>query len=492
MCAGRNPGHGVDDRSPAREVARLRAGARVDAGMRTAALLAVGLGFAAVPAAASAAPPWSAPQTVPGSTMANPFTVGLSLGNAERGALGFTSTFPPTIGCTQIASVAGAGRGAPGRPRSLEPYDLAAPPAAYANTRAILLQRRTLDSTCRSSRLVVSFASLPGSLGTRRTLDDRVNLRHAAVAVNARGQAAVVWTEDKGYRGRRANNDRLYLALRPAGGTFGSPSVLVGSGKLSGVSVAYGASGDLLVAFERQAIDARGMPGPRRVQARFRRAGHGFGALTDLGPEQGVTQIVTAITPGGRGYVAWGTQDGGIEANDPFNVWAAGKAAGTHSFRRAAHLFSGKGSDVDRSEGRLGLAMNGENAVLAFSGLADAGPPLGTIRPVLVSDTDANATFRPPVALAGANGAVGGVVTQPDATATIVWTQIVPGAAAEATGVLAATRPPGASFSPFPELVAPLPAQPIPIAAVAVPARGGRVQAAWLERGVGVRVSRRG
>ena len=86
---------------------------------------------------------------VPGPAGDNPFTTAISLGNADRGALGFTSTVPPATGCTQIASVAGVGRGAPGRARSLKPYDLAAPPVAYANTRAILVQRRTLDATCR-------------------------------------------------------------------------------------------------------------------------------------------------------------------------------------------------------------------------------------------------------------------------------------------------------------------------------------------------------
>lgn len=457
--------------------------------MRRSGLIALALAAAgALAPAATAAPPWSAPETVPRSAAANPFTIGLSLGNVERGALGFTSIVPPRTGCTQIASVAGVGRGAPGRPRSLAPYDLAAPPVAYANIHAILLQRRTLDSRCRSSRLAVSFASLPGPLGKRRILADGLDLTDGAVAINARGQAAAVWTEDKGYRGRRANNDRLYLALRPAGGRFGRPSVLVGSGKLSGVSVAYGPAGDLLVAFERRAIDARGRTGPRRVGARFRRAGHSFGARADLGPHQGVTDLVTAVTAGGRGYVAWGTQDGGIEANDPFNVYAATKPAGPRAFRAAVHLFGGRGASIDRPQGRLGLATSAEAGLLAFSGLADGGPGVGTIRPVLVSDTGAGGTFRPPERVEGAGGVTGGVAIGRDGAATLVWTQMRN--SEEAAGVVAATRPPGGRFAL--ELVSPLPALPVPVPAVAVPAREGRVQAAWFERGVGVRVSRRG
>lgn len=428
---------------------------------------------------------------MPGSARANPFTIAISLGDAQRGALGFTSTAPPSTGCTQIASVAGVGRGAPGSPRTLTPYDLAAPPVAYANTRAILVQRRTLNASCSSSRLAVSFASLPGAIGTRRILDSSVRLRHAAVAANARGQAAIAWTEDKGYRGRRANPDRLYLSLRPAGGRFGRPSVIVGSGKLAGVSVAYGAGGDLLVAFERKAIDRAGRPGPRRVQARFRRAGHGFGAIADLGPEQGVTDLVTAVTPRGRGYVAWGTQDGGIGANDPFNVYGATKPAGPRRFSGTTSLFRGQARN-DRPEGRLGLATSGEDGLLAFNGVGDGGPEVGTVRPVLVSTTGGDGAFGQPALIAGGNGVVGGVAVQPDGTATIVWTARAPGPEGEATAVLSATRPPGGAFPPTAELVAGLPATPAPLPTVAAPRRGGVVQAAWYVRGLGIRISRRG
>ena len=138
------------------------------------ATLALASAFAAAAPAASAAPPWSVPGTVPGSQMANPFTIAMSLGNGDRGALGYTSSVPPASGCTQIASVAGVGNGAPGSPRSLSPYDLAAPPVAYANIHSILVQRRTLDARCTTSRLAVSFASLPGTIGTRRILDESV------------------------------------------------------------------------------------------------------------------------------------------------------------------------------------------------------------------------------------------------------------------------------------------------------------------------------
>ena len=179
----------------------------------------------AVPAAANAAPPWTEPLTVPGSQQANPFSVGLSLGLGERGTLGFAiNPQPLLVNSPQTGAVSGVGRGAPGNPRSLAPYDLAAPPAAYANIRSILALQRTLDRDRGIARVAVSLASLPGAdRRAPRVLDSSVKLRDVAVAANNDGAAAIVWAEDKGFSGRRANNDRLYLSLRPRGGRFGTP-----------------------------------------------------------------------------------------------------------------------------------------------------------------------------------------------------------------------------------------------------------------------------
>jgi len=449
----------------------------------------------AVPAAANAAPPWTPPLTVPGSQQANPFSVGLSLGLAERGALGFAINPQPfLLNSPQTGAVAGVGRGAPGTPRSLAPYDLAAPPAAYGNIRSVLALARTLDRDRGIARVAVSLASLPGAIGERRVLDSSVKLRDVAVAANSDGEAAIVWTEDKGFSGRRANNDRLYLSLRPRGGRFGRPSVLVGSGKLSNVSVAYGINGHLLVAFERQAIGSSGTPGPRRVQARFRRARGSFGPIDDLGAEQGVTEIVTAVAANGRAYVAWGTQDAGIEANEPFEVHAATRASSAGRFRDAVALFRGRGRSVDRPRGRLSIALDrsGADGVLAFNGLADGGPVLGTLHPVLVSSTGRTGNFQTPVAVGGANGAAGGLAVNPGGQATVVWTGLTAPFGEQATGVFASTRPPGGAFPATPEVVSAVAPAASSIAAVALPAAGGEVQAAWYEGpGTGIRISRR-
>jgi hypothetical protein len=449
----------------------------------------------AAPVAASAAAPWSEPLTVPDSQAASPFTVGLSVGTSDRGALGFSNNaHPELLGSPQTGAIAGVGHGAPGVPHTLSPYDLAAAPVAYGAIHAVVLQQRFTHRGPGIHRLAVSLASLPGQSGTRRVLDSSVKLLHAAAAANPAGQAAVAWTEDRGYSGRRANNDRLYLSTRRPGGSFGKSAVLVGSGKLSSVSVAYGPNGHLLVAFERQAIGRDGRPGPRRVQARFRRVGRGFGPITDLGPEQGVTDLTTAVATNGRAYVAWGTQDGGIEANDPFNVYAATKPAGPGRFRRAVHLFSGRGRSVDRPRGRLSIAIDrsGADAMLAFTGVGDGGAAVGSIQPVLASRSGGDGTFQAPRAVPLANGAVGGIAVEPGGRATVVWTGLKPGSADESTGVFAATAPPGGVFGALPEVVSATPPAPTSIPSVALPAGGGEVQAAWYEqKATGIRFSRR-
>ena len=374
--------------------------------MRQLALLSLVTAVLAAPSAASAAAPWSAPQPVPGSQAASPFTVGLSLGRGDRGVVGLSvNPTPELVGSPQYGAIAGYALGGPQPARSLGPYDLAAPPVAYGESRAIVAQQRILSREPDVARLAVSLASPPASLGSRQILDDSVKLRDVALAANADGEAAIAWTEDKGYRGRRANNDRLYLSVRKIGGRFGKPSVLVGSGKLADVSVAYGPNGHLLVAFERQAIDRAGQPGPRRVQARYRPARQGFGPIDDLGIERGVTDIVSAVAANGRAYVAWRTQDGGIEANRPLEVWAATKPASARRFRAAIAVHRGDRS-IERPRGRLNIAIDrsGADAAIAFTGVGVPRPGTGVLMPVLVSSPAATAASGCPSSPAAATG----------------------------------------------------------------------------------------
>jgi hypothetical protein len=82
---------------------------------RTTTLVLVTLAAAcAAPAAAHAAPPWSAPQTVPGSSAAAVLGPSLDFGRTSGGILGwFTSRQPFVLGVQPTGRVTGLRAGAP-------------------------------------------------------------------------------------------------------------------------------------------------------------------------------------------------------------------------------------------------------------------------------------------------------------------------------------------------------------------------------------------
>jgi hypothetical protein len=198
-----------------------------------------------------------------------------------------------------------------------------------------------------------------------------------------------------------ALNDRLWISTRRAGGSFGRPTVVVGSGRLTDVDVAIGATGDVLVALTRAPIVSGRERRPRSVAVRYRRAGHGFGQIQTIGPNEGFADIATAIAANGRGYVAYGTQDLGEEANEPFQVYAAVKPAGPNRFRDAVQLDGGGG--LERSPGNVSIAVaQNADATVAWSGVRVAGsvPNLRFSFPVALDP----ATAQPVVAFSGAGG----------------------------------------------------------------------------------------
>jgi hypothetical protein len=270
----------------------------------------------------------------------------------------------------------------------------------------------------------------------------------ADLAVNDRGEAVAVWVEANGTsRTGRALNDRLWVSVRRARGAFSRPTVLVGSGRLDSVDAAVGANGDILVAFTRAPIVRGRETRPRTVSVRYRRAGHGFGSVQTVGPNQGFADIATAIASNGRGYVAWGTQDLGEEANQPFRVYAGVKPAGPDRFREPTVLDDG-GGGIERPIGRVTIAVaaNAE-ATVAWSGVrvTRTANDLRVLYPVLSASTGAGARFGATRPVAGGNGATGGVAVSPAGGATVVWTAMRPGLFDQPSGVLAARRASGAA-----------------------------------------------
>jgi hypothetical protein len=401
-----------------------------------------------LPAGALAAPPWSAAQNVPGSAGAAVLAPSLDFARGSAGIVGWGTSAAPFTGAPVMGRAVGLRGATPaGAPDDLSPYGLAAPVQAYAATRTVALLQRAVGA--RAQRVSVAFGSVDGTLGTPRILQSSVapRIADADLAVNDRGDAIAAWIQARDTTSTGvALNDRLWISTRRAGGSFSRPTVLVGSGRLTSVDVAVGADGDLLVAFTRAPIVSGHERRPRSVAVRYRRAGHGFGSIQTIGPNEGFADIATAIASNGRGYVAYGTQDLGEEADQPFQVYTAVKPAGPNRFRAAVQLDDGA-NGLERPVGNVSIAVApNADATVAWSGVRiQSGPRRPIFYPVLAATTGAGARFGAAQSVADGNGAVGGVTVSPAGTATVVWTAMRPGVVGQPTGVLAAQRAAGAT-----------------------------------------------
>jgi hypothetical protein len=154
--------------------------------------------------------------------------------------------------------------------------------------------------------------------------------------------------------------------------------------------------------------------GARRLGAH-----HRFGAIQTVGPDAGFADIATAIANNGRGYVAWGTQDLGEEANQPFRVYAAVKPAGSTAVRPGVQLDDG-GGGLERPVGDVSIAVApNADAAVAWSGVRTSRSTTGDLQvfyPVFAAGSGAGARFGAAQPVAGGNGAVGGVTVSGSAS----------------------------------------------------------------------------
>ena len=306
------------------------------------ALLAIVSAVAAPPSAASAAAPWSAPQPVPGSQQANPFTVGISLGRGERGVIGFSVNPTPQLSPARRPARSPATRSAARSPRSrwrrtTSPH----PPVAYGNTRSIVVQRAHARPRAHGiARSRSASRRCPRRSARGRILDAAVKLRDVARRrQRRRRRRRSPGPRTRATRGRRANNDRLYL--------------VAAQGRRP-VRQAVGARRQRQAGRRQRRVRHRRPPrrrvrapgdrprgGPARGACRRAIAASAARLRADRRPRRRARRHEHRdgrSTADGRAYVAWGTQDGGIEANDPYEVYAATKAAGRQPLprRRAA------------------------------------------------------------------------------------------------------------------------------------------------------------
>jgi hypothetical protein len=293
--------------------------------------------------------------------------------------------------------------------------------AGFAQTRAIALTDRAIGpANVGRTRLQVAFGRTSGAFDAPRTLADGPRLDRPVLAVNAGGDAAVAYFQNRG-----ATNDRVMVSLRRAGGSFGTP-FQVGHGAIRSVAIAVGPRGDILVAW-----DARGT-----IQARYQPSFKaGFEPIETIASEPTYfAQIHAAVTDVGRCYLAWSAQflsEGG--SRGPVFNEVAVRPSG-HRFRPAQLL---ERDDETRSQEPIALATNGRDATVAWTGFDGANAR------VRVASTDPSARFGAPqdVSPAGRDGVVSDLAGA-GGTLVVAWDN----GTFDANQVFAAIATQGAAF----------------------------------------------
>lgn len=326
-------------------------------------------------------------------------------------------------------------------------------PVTYGRSRAVLGQLF-------ADRVAVRFGSASGSFGPLRTLAFGRKLRRPVIAGNARGDVAVAWFHDRG-----TANDRVYVSIRRAGGRFARP-VRLEQGRIRSVSVAVGARGDVLVAW-----DAAGV-----VRARMRKAGRrGFDREDTIRSEEAFSaRLQTAVASNGRAYVGWTSQhltEGGPAGSVIHQV--AVRPAGNGTRFRDAQLLEIGGATAGPL--KMGVDSRGK-ATVAWTG-HDEGKPFDSIN---FAVTDARGVFRrrPGGSDPASDALLGDLAVAPSGAALAVW--VIPASDAGDGQVVAAFRPAGAAAFGSPEAVTAPEQARVPSAAF--DPRSGRPLVIWSNR----------
>ena len=455
----------------------------------------------ALAAPASAAAPWSAPADlgppadyVEAPTLAfAPAGTGLA-GWLVRAQPADAGGLPGAIdvnyrgdndGYTSRIAAIGAG-GALGAPRVLQGIDVAGP-ALDAAGRGVVLRSQILASdpdARRRQRVTWATVSAQGAVGRAHPLLTATLTDPPSLAVDARGDAVAAWSEYVAPKSRRAlwGSFRVRAAFRRAGHGFGRPMTLFVTQALDyehngAVTAAIGRDGRALVAF----ADARENPGrDRRAVYAWRRGDRGrFGPTMKVGPQHGFADVAATVTDSGRAVVAWGTQDGGEEANMPWVVYAA--SLGPHASKFGALQTLDPGGAVERPFGGVAPASAPAGRVTVAWSAVRGGGPAGIAFPVMTATSDATGRFGPAQTVAP-SGAVGGVAVRRDGTAIVTWATAR--GIQQTTQAMAAIRAAGATAFGAPEAIADPDVAGPP--AVAFDPVTGRPTVAWPARPGGV------
>ncbi len=464
---------------------------------RSIPLLAAALAVLAAPATALAG--WSAPADL-GPPADYALSPALAFAPAGGGLLGWRVRAQPSgagglpnainivagghnDGIQGRLSALGAG-GTPGAVRTVADT-LAAGPVLDRRGRGLVLRTRVLGSDPNGNRRVRlwwSEVGPGGALGRRVPLATATLTHDPALAMDADGDALAAWAEYRppATRLQLWGRYRVRAAWRPAGGRFGAPVTLfdtqaIDFEHLGAVTAVVGPGGAAAVVFA-DAHETR--HGERReVYAWTRGCRRGFGRTLAAGPHSGYAQTAAAMTAAGRLVVAWGTQDGGEEANRPWIVRAATLAPCARRFSRAQTLDAGGG--ISAAEGDVVAAADPRGrATVAWSAVRGRGASLTF--PVMTAAAGADGRFAAPQELAP-SGAVGGIAVRADGAAVVTWADLVRYQTTDRA--MAAVRPAGATAFGAPEPIAAPDVAGPPV--VAFDPATGRPTAAWPARPAG-------
>jgi hypothetical protein len=448
-------------------------------------LLAVLLAaFSASPARAAA--PWSARATIPRSSDAGGLPE-LTFGTGDRGMAWSVAGDPSEgVGTGSILGIVRPDGGATGS-RFIDSVDAA--PVAYGQTRLLSPRVRVVraDPFRPLADLGVSYGRTDDRVGDFRRLARVRLLGRPALAANRVGDAVIAWREDAG------NHERLWICRRRAGGPFGRPEVIRGTGSFDDVRVAVGPGRHFAVAYQRTVGNGERVTG-RAMEVRLGGVGGGPGRLAEVGPSAGLSEGDVAVAPSGRTTFVWGTQDAGEEANQPWTVYAAVHPAGAGGFR-AADVLDRAGA-VDRPNGFVRVVAGPDGTATAAWSTVEPGTGSGEQRlryPIHAATQDARAVFGAVEELDGSGG-LEGLAVDADGVVTAAWIGYArAGGPPVGQDVRAAVRTPAGGWAPVEQVAA----EPASALDAAVEPASGRPVVLWRSSAAGggaraLRFARRG
>jgi hypothetical protein len=466
---------------------------------------AVGVVFACVPGIAVAAP-WSAAQDL-GPPAGYVRASGVAVLGSGSALLGWTTRsqpagaggLPGAISVTADPNTNDGERGVVGvvapdgsaRVATRRGWSLIAGPVTGGGGGAVALASRVVDGDEDGNRYVRLYLVRLGAAGdvlaTRRLVRHAV-VRSADIAGNARGEAVVAWVQARPFvPGRGESGPHAFQELHALRAAAVTPAGRVGAVRTLqrtwSYKVDYGGQVTAAVGHDGRALVGMvsghgGRRGRRSVDAFVRRPGQRFSAARRVGPQSGFGELAAAFTSSGRAVIAWGTQDGGEEAGQPWVVRAATISPALRRWTRPQILDPGQ--VADRPVGGLAAAGLTDGTVAVAWSAVTAGRPY-VAHPVRVTVSSHEGRFGPSSTLAP-DGAVGSLAAARDGRLLLTWSTTpdyaTPGVVPR-TQAMAALRPPGAASFGTPEPLADPDVASPPLAAF-LP--DGRAVAIWAAR----------